>query len=319
MMSHFRIARFLVLQLIKFINADTAFYTLFKAIFSFIPGLVRNVGIIPVASGVLSLYSFLKKGLLLQKFPTEVLDKLNPVVVKTLMEAISPHWNTCIKNTALFKNIFRVFLGFFSMGLIRPVIFKSIQYSVGIIFTSLGIAWNEALSTISFLKTISDYVLTIIPIKPLFENFLNFATPDSIVDKKIIKDSLKDNSSWFSIVGILILGAGTILTMMFIGDYFISSTIRSIPGVANILDPIYSIGNYFLSWFQSTPIPKPETDTLDSSKINDALNSVSRSTSSSSGSSTVTPSTPPATRPGTPIVDVWPEPSTPAPSQSPWG
>jgi hypothetical protein len=62
-MSHFRIARFLILQLIKFINADTAFYTSFKAIFYYIPLLVRNVGIFSVVSCVLVIYSFLKKEL----------------------------------------------------------------------------------------------------------------------------------------------------------------------------------------------------------------------------------------------------------------
>ena len=78
-MPHFIISRMIVLKLIKFIKADSAFYTLFRAIFTFLPTLIKNIGIVPVAYGIFNVYTFLNKGL-----------KLNPLLVKTILEAITP-------------------------------------------------------------------------------------------------------------------------------------------------------------------------------------------------------------------------------------
>jgi len=89
-MPHFTLARFLVLTLIRFINIDVAFFALFKNIFSFLPFLVKNVGIIPVFTTIWTLLKFLRKGLIFKLFPKQILDKLNPVVLKTIMEAIEP-------------------------------------------------------------------------------------------------------------------------------------------------------------------------------------------------------------------------------------
>jgi len=83
-MAHFRISKFLILQLIKFVKPDSAFYSLFKAIFSFLPSLIKNAGIVPVAYTILILHSFISKGLPFKKFPTKILAKLNPYVFKTI-------------------------------------------------------------------------------------------------------------------------------------------------------------------------------------------------------------------------------------------
>jgi hypothetical protein len=62
-----------------------------------------------------------------------------------------------------------------------------------------------------------------------------------------IKETFNETSSLLSFLGLIILGAGTILIVLFTGDYFISSTVRTIPGVGTILDSLYSAGNYILS------------------------------------------------------------------------
>jgi hypothetical protein len=63
MSTNFIISRFLVLRLLKFVKADTAFIKIFKPIFSnpSVPKypLIRTVGIIPVTYTVYHLYGFL--------------------------------------------------------------------------------------------------------------------------------------------------------------------------------------------------------------------------------------------------------------------
>lgn len=304
----------IILKLIKFIKADSAFYTLFRAIFTFLPTLIKNVGIVPVAYGIFNVYTFLNKGLKLKDFPQEVLNKLNPLVVKTILEAITPDWDSCIKKAPLFKNLFKLFMSFFSLGLIRPLMWNSAKYTFGLIFTSIGIALNEALSTISLLKTISDYVLNFIPIMPAINNFINlFKGVNSPINLPVknsdIKESINETSSLLTIIGLFIFGAGAILAILFTGDYFISSTIRAIPGVPTILDTFYSAGNYILSWFSSPP--KPDIDP--SSPVDIQINykeKLAQMERTDSGSSTDTITgynqpTPPSTRPGSPIV--WPK------------
>jgi len=323
-MPHFIISRMIILKLIRFIKADTAFYTLFKSVFSFLPPLIKNVGIIPVAVAMWNISTFISKSLKLKDFPLEVLNKLNPLVVKTIIEAIAPNWDTCIKNSGLFKNLFNFFLGLFSLGLIRPIIFKCVKFTFGIVFTSIGIAFNEALSSITFLKTISDYILNFIPITPAINNFISLFkgqvnTTDISVNKSDINQSINETSSILSIIGLIILGAGTILIVLFTGDYFISSTIRTIPGVGTILDSLYSAGNYLLSWFQSTPKPDIDPSTPESIKLDDIRSeSISRSSSGSSTASDTTfkQPTPPASRPTSPTM--WPNPRDPRDSSSNW-
>ena len=51
-MSHFILSRFILLKIIQFIKVDTVFHILFKSMFSNIPFLIRNLGIIPVTMGI---------------------------------------------------------------------------------------------------------------------------------------------------------------------------------------------------------------------------------------------------------------------------
>jgi hypothetical protein len=82
----------------------------------------------------------------------------------------------------------------------------------------------------------------------LFKGQVNLPTNLSL-NNNDIKETFNETSSLLSILGLIILGAGTILIVLFTGDYFISSTVRTIPGVGTILDSLYSAGNYILNYF----------------------------------------------------------------------
>ena len=297
-MSHLILSRFIVLKILKFFKADTAFLHIFKAIFSFLPPLIKNVGIIPVSIGVIHIHRFLRQGLTINKFPSEILEKINPVVLKTLFEAISPHWDICLKkNFPLFKNIFNIFAFFFSLGLLRPIGFKLIKFTLGSILTSLGIAFNEALSTISILKSMSDYILSIIPVIPMFKNLFESLTLKDKTDKiklvlnkdnynKIkLNNTIEDTSSLLSIIGIIVLGAGTIIILIITSDYIAPTFIRSVPGIETILDSLYSFGNYILSWIQDPKSDGGDKPNLQHLQIPDSI-------SRTSSNATIVPKTP---------------------------
>ena len=338
-MTPFILSRFVLLKIIQFIKPDTVFHILFNNLFSSIPFLIRNIGMIPVSIGLWHLYKFLKLGLKVKEFPLLVINKLNPLFVKTLTESINPYWDLCLKtNTPLFINLFRLFLGFLSFGFFRPIIFNTFKYSIGLFTASIGIAFNEALSSIRFLKWISDYILSFSPI-----NFNEWFTaisfkkpsvlrvdglPNSInprvsasmketalsakgaMTPNVDNVTINDTGSFLSTIGFIIMGFGVVIAVILTGDYIAPSTIRWIPGMEMILDHLYSTGNYILSWFKSTPTPKPDVPPMDEStrwiptpwdtKTIDLPSAPEIISRQSSGDSTVHPLTPKPTRPSTP-------------------
>lgn len=323
-------APFIILKIIKFLKVDSVFYSLFKNIFSATPILIKNVGIVPVTYAIFTLYSSIGKGLIINKLPTLILERLHPVIIRDLIDPIAPYWDKCLtKNSPLLKNFFRLYLGFFSIGLIRPLMTITFKYSFGLIFSSLGIAFNEVLSSITLLKWISDNILSIFPIIPFLQNFLNYTAElfiniNNPVNKDVINkiknnEKIQDTSSILSIIGLVIITGSTIFLLILTGDYLCPSIIRTIPGVDTILNSWYSVWNYTISWFQSTPSTPDSSPTKSPIDLPDTI---SRSFSDSSGStgssgSTAQPLTPNPSRPGTPTV--WLSRTNPAdPNNEPW-
>jgi hypothetical protein len=136
---HFIIARFIIKNLIKFMGGDSTFLRIFKSLFSIVQPLILTAGVIPTMSVLLRLRSFLIKGLTISTLPL-LLNNYNPVVVRNILEVVSPDWDKCLKNATLFKNLFNVYLIFISLGLFRPLLTNGFRYSIGILLTSIGIA-----------------------------------------------------------------------------------------------------------------------------------------------------------------------------------
>jgi hypothetical protein len=133
-------------------------------------------------------------------------------------------------------------------------------------------------------------------------DLINKTNNNNNIDTKLVKDTLIDNTSWFSIIGLILLGAGTIIGLICVGDYFIPSIVREIPGVGTLLDSIYSVSNNIISWVSSNNNSNPP-------KSPEAINipeTISRSSSgsSSSSTSTITPPTPPVSRTSTPMPPI---------------
>lgn len=294
------------MKLVKFSGADKALVLLFRNIFSITPGLINTVGIIPVGYSIFKLNRYIGKGTLLKHIPSIVLEQISPVIVRDFINVIYPLIEECMsKNSILLRNFFRLYSGIFIIGLTKPFLKIVFRYTFGILFASLGVTLNEALSGIYLLKSISEKVLDFIPIIPFISNVTNQLT-DLVVNRNNpdMKPDTTDAASFLSILGLIIIGASSLFVLALIGDYFIPDVTRSIPGVDSVLNSWYSLYDYVVSFY--TNYSKPDAPSSPSSStseiyIND--NRISRSISSgssSSSSSTIQQATPRPTRPNSP-------------------
>lgn len=296
--------KFLITRLIRFTGADRALLVLFNSLFSLTPVLIKQVGIIPVAGAIFRLYRWLAAGHGIDNIITLARTFYNPVVFRDFSTIIFPTLKECLqsKKGVLLLNFFRLYTGTFFIGLIRPILTTIFRYSFGIIFTSLGVVFNETLSAISALKWVADYVLSIFPGIPFVNNVIQqvrdiFTNKGKGISSDITTNSI-DTSSVLSTIGLLLIGAGSLFLVLLLGDYYLPDYTRNIPGADTILNSWYAVYDYIMSLFTSgqTPPSGPDPDI----KLT-GPEPVSRTSSgSSSGSDTAGYPTPTPTRPGTP-------------------
>lgn len=296
--------KFLVIKLIRFTGADTAFVSLFKSLFSLTPVLIKQVGIVPVTMAIVKLYRWLAQGHSINTIIKLATAVFNPVILRDFIAVIFPLLEECMskKKGVLLLNFFRLYTGLFLVGLVRPIFTTIFKYSFGIIFSSLGVVFNEALSGITVIKWIADKVLSIFPAVPFVNNILSQIKGDVNISKPTgnSNDNVSnfDLSSIFSTIGLVLIGAGAIFLVILVGDYYLPDYTRNIPGVDTILNSWYAVYDYIMSLFTSgqTPPSAPDADI----KLT-GPEPVSRTSSgSSSGSDTAGYPTPTPTRPGTP-------------------
>lgn len=221
--------KFLVVRLFKFIKVDRAFFLLFQHLFTMTPYLIKQVGVIQMCYTISTLYSYARRGLTLN--PLLVIEAINSripnIVIRDLITIILPYWNQAMKlNPSLLKNIFNIYLFSFSIGLIKPLLRWLFKYSLGFIFTSLGVAWNEVLSSITLLKQISDYILSIVPIMPALHH-IHTALLDSLPGDTFVtrvrgpatlpgansEVSPYQSADLFTLIGLVLLGAGGLYSL----------------------------------------------------------------------------------------------------------
>lgn len=291
-----------ILRLFKFIGLDIAFTTLFHNLFKLTPLLIKQVGIIQTAKAIWNVRKWIGLNYTFKNLSTPLLNNIHPVILRDFMTMIFPHIDICmLKNSYLLKNFMRVYSGLFIIGLIRPILSQLFRYSFGIIFSSVGIALNEALSAITVLRYISDYVLSIFPVIPMFSNimsqFSEVATNrDSLQTRVSTPEVINETSSILSITGLILIGAWTLFLVILAGDYFMPQFTRSIPGVDTILNGWYGVYDYMMSWFHPQAPELPSRSPSPDITLSD---SIARSDSGSSDS-TMLPPTPRPSRPSTP-------------------
>ena len=166
-----RISIILIKKLAKRFNAPNVFIDLFKILYFTIPALISSVGIIPVIKVLFNFRRFISQGYNNINNLQIVYPYLNSYVVNTLIHPMLPLIKECIKYPDIFKNFLNYYFILIGFSFIKPIIFKIIKWSIGLLLTSIGILWNESLQGVSILKDLSLNFIE------LLENYTNIHIP----------------------------------------------------------------------------------------------------------------------------------------------
>jgi len=239
---------------------------------------------------------------------------LDPYILTTIMGMVIPHWSDCIAYPKLFKNLFNIFIFFNFLGIFSfsfRIINYIFRFSIGTLFSTIGILWNEDLLAISYLR---DFALFI---KDYVDYYFNFKIP-KLSTIKTLNTNINDNDlnnyiSILSFLGLLILGIGGATGMLCLAHLYIPENISNIPYIGNIVElintNIYSIYDYF--WGNSSNIQPGLTANTNTNNTTmmpfpEGISRTSSGSSSGSSGSSITIRdfrniTPPMSRSSTPI------------------
>jgi len=252
-----RISIILIKMLAKRFNAPNVFIDLFKILYYTTPSLIRTVGIIPVATTLWSFRRFITQGYNNINNLQIIYPHLNSYVINTLIQPMEPYIKECLKYPNLLKRFLNYYFILISFSFIKPLIFKLMKWSIGLILTSIGILWNESLQGIFLLKDLSLNVIELleshskINIPRLDINKINSVnnTDINLDESKKIEIS----SNILTYLGLYILGISSIICVMVASDYIVPDLTRSVPYVGNMLDIIYNSFHSIYNWLFNKP------------------------------------------------------------------
>ena len=324
------IASFAIKSLIKRYDMPTIIFSLIDILYHTSYRLISTVGIFPVYRILRDIRKFLanfdgsnsKAISELQKFLTE---RHSTFLVETFIQNLTPVFNKCFPVKYGLYYIYDFFFIGFLTTILKPVLRYIIKFLLGLVLSALGIIWNESLSSISYLKDFSIYIIEYIEAHsnfgiPRFDRVpldtnpsVNPAQTQPILpvvtteevnipnEEQKIPEDVQNTGTLLAFLGIILVVTVGVVTVIGVTDYFAHETVQNIPGVNAIADTVHviwnttydSITNYFKG-----PKHIPEPGTFNPDAI----------TRSSSGESDITirdyktqTFTPPASRPDTPL------------------
>jgi len=251
------IARFIMRNLILRLKLNSVFIKMFQALFTTIPTLIITVGMIPTVKVLIYLQRYISAG---HSLPViRVLfnnGRFNPQVVTSIINAILPYWDICVKSHSIFRTLFNLYLVLTVVGLSRTILYYIIRNIIIVLLGSLGICFSEFLSAIQYLKIGSDYILD------TANGVFKFKIPKNVVDNVLDRvdienniDNIADspnNNYIISILGLIVLGTVGIIVVVCISDYYAPEITREIPFVGNIVDAVHNTWNTTVESVQST-------------------------------------------------------------------
>lgn len=137
-------------------------YLLICLKYSTTPALITTVGIIPVVRVLFNFRRFISQGYNNINNLQIISPYLNSYVINALIQPITPLLKECIKYPDIFKRNLNYYYILISFSFIKPIIFKIIKWSIGLLLTSIGILWNESLQGISVLKDLSLNIIELL-------------------------------------------------------------------------------------------------------------------------------------------------------------
>lgn len=249
-------------------------------------------------------------------------NRHSPVLIHSFLSEIIPYLSSCLPVEGTVYVLFNYFFVGLFTTVLKPVIKYSFKVSLGLILGSLGIVWNESLSSISYLKEFSVYILdtiesysnfrfpklnlpshtTTVSVQDFNKPKINTIPVDFTPEDSEYESGVNKTSYIFSFLGVALLGITASIGILMITDHYAHETVQNIPLLHTITDSVYSIWDSVTNYF-STNV---KVDSKDSAGIPDAISRVSSTDSTKTITNSNIPDqvlTPPASRPVTPVPD----------------
>jgi hypothetical protein len=254
------IGNFIMRQIIYRSGLNLVFIKMFSGLFSVLPSLILSVGVIPTFRVLLYLRRYIMAGHTLPMVRVLLNNiRFNGFAVSTIINAIAPYWEICLKVNYTFQWLFNIYLTLSLLGLSRRLLFYLIRTTVVMILGSFGILTSEFLSGIQYLKMGSDYILDIaqdvfkfkIP-KKVVETVLDPVDIENNININDIADSSNGYREIISIIGLVVLGTVGVIVVVCLTDYYAPQITREIPYVGSFVDAIHNTWNATVQSVQST-------------------------------------------------------------------
>lgn len=249
-------------------------------------------------------------------------NRHSPVLIHSFLSEIIPYLSSCLPVEGTVYVLFNYFFVGLFTTVLKPVIKYSFKVSLGLILGSLGIVWNESLSSISYLKEFSVYILdtiesysnfrfpklnlpshtTTVSVQDFNKPKINTIPVDFTPEDSEYESGVNKTSYFFSFLGVALLGITASIGILMITDHYAHETVQNIPLLHTITDSVYIIWDSVTNYF-STNV---KVDSNDSAGIPDAISRVSSTDSTKTITNSNIPDqvlTPPASRPVTPVPD----------------
>ena len=317
--------------LIKRFNVNQVAFSLINILYHAAKSLVGSVGIFPTIRILRDVRKFLTtfEG---QPFAAhnELRDFLNnrhtPYLVETICHKLIPVLSFCFPKTSGLLFIYDFFLVGFFTTVLKPITKYFIKTTLGLVLSATGILWNESLSSISYLKDFSLYVIetleshTSFRVPRISRDFVDTTLPSDQgikdargpehnhhnipVDFTDVDPDIQNTGALLSFLGVLLIGVLVSVSVIIIADHLAPDTIQSIPVVNTISDSVHVAFNTVYESFSNLFSGGPGTPPGTGDNINGPRVEVISRSSSGGSDITITdnrsPITPPTSRPATP-------------------
>uniref|UniRef100_A0A896YYG6 Uncharacterized protein n=1 Tax=Coniophora olivacea TaxID=85977 RepID=A0A896YYG6_9AGAM len=234
------ISRTIITIFVRRVNLPDIFSSLAGQIFFISRDLIRSQGMIPTLTGLLTLRRLILSRGSLQDLTNST--RVNPVVSRAIYNIVQGKWGACTDNAPVINRYFYGFIFSLILSRFPAIFFKISKFSIGLLFSSLGIFYTDilplVLPSVTFLK---DWA----------KSYLQFVENHSSIKLLSQTEILnKDNATYLSMLGLILLGLVGITISLVSADYFFPDAIGKVPAVNTYVDFIKSITSGISSWVQ---------------------------------------------------------------------
>ena len=238
-----------VLKLAIGYNHAIPVVALFTTLFTLSRGLIATIGILPGLALLNRIRTFILSPeaiVTLNTGLTTILGAttLTKTQIKSILKSVTPLLTNCLEFPKQLARGFTVLKYFLLLSTLGPLFRLMLRTSIGFLFSSIGIVWNDGIINNAALKSLAEYFLT------SFEYISGFTIPrfQEIIEEEVAaEEAVVKNSYFLSYLGIAILGIVGTCVGIGIVEYYIPNTFENVPVVGSTIDFIKDIYSMWMN------------------------------------------------------------------------